>query len=51
MTQTYFQKGFGLKAEGGPVLGYDAVARDIRVTLAREFGFCYGVGAALMSPT
>ena len=62
MTQTYFQKGFGLKAEVGPLLalsyrspvverlkqlGYDAAARDMRVTLAREFGFCYGVDRAV----
>jgi 4-hydroxy-3-methylbut-2-enyl diphosphate reductase len=28
-------------------LGYDAVARDVRVALAREFGFCYGVDRAV----
>jgi 4-hydroxy-3-methylbut-2-enyl diphosphate reductase len=62
VTQTYFQKGFGLKAEVGPVLarsykspivetlkqlGYDASARGLRVKLAREFGFCYGVDRAV----
>jgi 4-hydroxy-3-methylbut-2-enyl diphosphate reductase len=62
MSETYFQKGFGLKAEVGPVLaesyrssvverlkqlGYDAAAGDLRVKLAREFGFCYGVDRAV----
>jgi len=62
MSDTYFQKGFGLKATVGPVLaqsyrstaveqlkelGYDAVAGDLRVKLAREFGFCYGVDRAV----
>src|ERR1700722_3789626 len=62
MTDTYFQKGFGLKAAVGPdlaqsygslavkrlkELGYDAHAGDIRVKLAREFGFCYGVDRAV----
>jgi len=62
VTQTYFQKGFGLKAEVGPVLertyqsdaverlkalGYDASAGGIRLKLAREFGFCYGVDRAV----
>src|SRR5205809_821280 len=60
--ETYFQKGFGLKAAMGPVLaenyssagikrlkelGYEATAGDIRVKLAREFGFCYGVDRAV----
>ena len=62
VSETYFQKGFGLKAEVGPVLaqsyrssvverlkelGYDAVAGELRVKLAREFGFCYGVDRAV----
>jgi 4-hydroxy-3-methylbut-2-enyl diphosphate reductase len=62
VTQTYFQKGFGLKAEVVPVLalsyksqaveilkqlGYEAAAGDLRVKLAREFGFCYGVDRAV----
>jgi 4-hydroxy-3-methylbut-2-enyl diphosphate reductase len=62
VTQIYFQKGFGLKAEVGPVLartyqsgvverlkglGYDATAGEVRVKLAREFGFCYGVDRAV----
>ncbi len=62
MTQTYFQKGFGLKAAVVPVLalsyksavveslkqaGYEASAGDVRVKLAREFGFCYGVDRAV----
>ena len=59
--QTYFQKGFNLKAVVRPVLaqsyhsqvvdrlkglGYDARAGEVRVKLAREFGFCYGVDRA-----
>ncbi|HET7294744.1 MAG TPA: 4-hydroxy-3-methylbut-2-enyl diphosphate reductase [Vicinamibacteria bacterium] len=62
MTATYFQKGFGLKAQVGPVLaqsyhsrvvdrirelGGAARARDLRLKLAREFGFCYGVDRAV----
>jgi 4-hydroxy-3-methylbut-2-enyl diphosphate reductase len=62
MTETYFQKGLGLKAEVLPMLalsykspvvetlkalGYSAAAGDIHVTLAREFGFCYGVDRAV----
>ena len=58
----YLQKGFGLKAEVSPVLartyqspvverlkllGYDAHAGDLRLKLAREFGFCYGVDRAV----
>ena len=58
----YFQKGFGLAAEvdadlvrsyRSPVverlkqLGYEASAGDLRVKLAREFGFCYGVDRAV----
>jgi 4-hydroxy-3-methylbut-2-enyl diphosphate reductase len=60
--QTYFQKGFNLKAAVRPVLaqsyhssvvdrlqalGYAARAGDIRFKLAREFGFCYGVDRAV----
>ena len=62
MTQIYFRKGLGLKAEVLPVLersyksgavealkalGYTAAAGGIRITLAREFGFCYGVDRAV----
>jgi 4-hydroxy-3-methylbut-2-enyl diphosphate reductase len=62
MTDTYFQKGFGLKAEVGPILastyrspvierlrnvGYEASWGEVRVKLAREFGFCYGVDRAV----
>ena len=60
--QTYFQKGFNLKAVVRPVLaqsyhsqvvdrlkslGYSAQAGDVKVKLAREFGFCYGVDRAV----
>jgi 4-hydroxy-3-methylbut-2-enyl diphosphate reductase len=60
--QTYFQKGFGLKGEVGPLLvqsyhspvvarlktlGFDASAGNFRFKLAREFGFCYGVDRAV----
>lgn len=60
--QTYFQKGFGLKSEVGPVLartyqspmverlkalGYEAAAGGIHIKLAKEFGFCYGVDRAV----
>jgi len=62
VSQSYFQKGFGLKSEVGPVLartyqspvveklkglGYEAVAAGIHFKLAREFGFCYGVDRAV----
>lgn len=62
MTQLYFQKGFGLKSEVGPVLartyespvverlkalGYQAEAGGLRFSLAKEFGFCYGVDRAV----
>ena len=62
MNQTYFQKGFGLKAAVGPVLSenYDsgvvdrlrqldnrARAGELTLKLAREFGFCYGVERAV----
>ncbi len=60
--QTYFQKGFNLKDQVRPVLaasyhskvvdrlkelGYSARAGEVRVKLAREFGFCYGVDRAV----
>jgi 4-hydroxy-3-methylbut-2-enyl diphosphate reductase len=60
--QTYFQKGFNLKTVVRPLLarsyhsqvverlkelGYAARAGDVRVKLAREFGFCYGVDRAV----
>jgi 4-hydroxy-3-methylbut-2-enyl diphosphate reductase len=59
---TYFQKGFNLKEVVRPVLaasyhsavverlkqlGYSAQAGEVRVKLAREFGFCYGVDRAV----
>jgi 4-hydroxy-3-methylbut-2-enyl diphosphate reductase len=59
---TYFQKGFNLKNVVRPVLaanyhsavvdrlremGHKARAGDVRVKLAREFGFCYGVDRAV----
>jgi 4-hydroxy-3-methylbut-2-enyl diphosphate reductase len=62
VSQTYFQKGFGLKSEVGPVLartyqsavveqlkalGYEAVAGGLHFKLAKEFGFCYGVDRAV----
>jgi 4-hydroxy-3-methylbut-2-enyl diphosphate reductase len=62
VSDTYFQKGFGLKATIAPMLtqtyrsavvqrlkdlDYDATAGDLRVKLAREFGFCYGVDRAV----
>ena len=58
----YFQKGFGLKSEVGPVLartyqsavverlkaiGYEAGAGLLHFKLAKEFGFCYGVDRAV----
>ncbi len=58
----YFQKGFGLKSEVGPVLartyqsavverlksiGYEASAGKLHFKLAKEFGFCYGVDRAV----
>jgi 4-hydroxy-3-methylbut-2-enyl diphosphate reductase len=60
--QTYFQKGFNLKAVVRPVLarsyhsrivdrlkelGYAARAGGLTIRLAREFGFCYGVDRAV----
>ncbi len=62
MNETYFQKGFGLKSEVGPVLartyqsaaierlkglGYEAGAGGLHFKLAKEFGFCYGVDRAV----
>jgi 4-hydroxy-3-methylbut-2-enyl diphosphate reductase len=62
VSQTYFQKGFGLRAAVGPVLsqsydsgvvdrlrelGHTARAGDVVLKLAREFGFCYGVDRAV----
>jgi 4-hydroxy-3-methylbut-2-enyl diphosphate reductase len=62
VSQTYFQKGFNLKAVVGPVLarnyhsalvdriremGSAACAGDLTIRLAREFGFCYGVDRAV----
>ena len=62
MNETYFQKGFGLKSEVGPVLartyqsavverlkalGYEAGASGLHFKLAKEFGFCYGVDRAV----
>ena len=59
---TYYQKGFNLKAVVRPVLaasyhsalvdrlkelGYTARVGEVRVKLAREFGFCYGVDRAV----
>jgi 4-hydroxy-3-methylbut-2-enyl diphosphate reductase len=60
--QIYFQKGFNLKGVVRPLLarsyhstvverlkalGYAARAGEVRVKLAREFGFCYGVDRAV----
>ncbi len=62
MSELYFQKGFGLKSEVGPVLartyqsavverlkatGYAATAGTLHFKLAKEFGFCYGVDRAV----
>jgi 4-hydroxy-3-methylbut-2-enyl diphosphate reductase len=62
MEQTYFRRGFGLKAEVKPLIdaeyhsqlvervrarGYTDVFGDITVRLASEFGFCYGVDRAI----
>ena len=62
MSETYFQKGFGLKSEVGPILartyqsdvverlkslGYEAGAGGLHFKLAKEFGFCYGVDRAV----
>ena len=62
MEQTYFRKGFGLKAEVKPLVdaeyqsalverirsrGYRETFGDVTVRLAQEFGFCYGVDRAV----
>src|SRR5271169_2225061 len=62
VSDTYFQRGFNLKAVVGPVLalnyhstvveklkelGFSARAGDFGLRLAREFGFCYGVDRAV----
>lgn len=62
MTETYFRKGFGLKADITPQLTADYHSRiveaireseyalevgPLRFRLAREFGFCYGVDRAV----
>lgn len=62
MTETYFRKGFGLKAEVQGALTADYAGRivellreqentltvgDVTIRLAREFGFCYGVERAV----
>ncbi len=62
MEQTYFRKGFGLKAEVKGVIeaeyhsalverirsrGYQDTFGDVTVRLAEEFGFCYGVDRAV----
>jgi len=60
--QTYFRKGFGLKKDLKPLIdaeyqsalverirarGYSDTFGDVRVRLAQEFGFCYGVDRAV----
>jgi 4-hydroxy-3-methylbut-2-enyl diphosphate reductase len=62
MTQTYFQKGFGLRSEVRPKVEENYRSRivdhmrengsrlevgDLTFVLAREFGFCYGVERAI----
>ncbi len=62
MSESYFQKGFNLKAAVAPALhgayssaiverfkqaGYAVRAGDLTLRLAREFGFCYGVDRAV----
>ncbi|NNM32752.1 MAG: 4-hydroxy-3-methylbut-2-enyl diphosphate reductase [Gemmatimonadetes bacterium] len=62
MEQTYFRKGFGLKAEVRPLIdseyqsaiverirsrGYTDSFGDVTVRLAKDFGFCYGVDRAV----
>ena len=62
MEQTYFRKGFGLKAEVRPLIdseyqsamverirsrGYTDRFGDVTVRLAKDFGFCYGVDRAV----
>ncbi|MEW5916810.1 MAG: 4-hydroxy-3-methylbut-2-enyl diphosphate reductase, partial [Gemmatimonadota bacterium] len=58
---TYYRKGFGLKAEVQDALAADYAGRiveylrahdntltvgDVTIRLAKEFGFCYGVERA-----
>lgn len=60
--QTYFRKGFGLKAEVRPIIeseyhsalverirsrGYNDRFGHVKVRLAKHFGFCYGVDRAV----
>jgi len=62
MEQTYFRRGFGLKAEVRPLIdseyqsavverirsrAYTDRFGDITVRLAKDFGFCYGVDRAV----
>ncbi len=62
MAQTYFRKGFGLKAQVRPLINMEyqsaLVERirsraytdrfgDVTVRLAKDFGFCYGVDRAV----
>ena len=62
MKDTYFRKGFGLKAEVKPVIdteyhsallerirsrAYTDTFGDVTVRLAKDFGFCYGVDRAV----
>ena len=62
MEETYFRRGFGLKARVQPLIdleyqsalvehmrsdGYRGVFGDVTVRLAKEFGFCYGVDRAI----
>ena len=62
MEQTYFRKGFGLRKQLRTVIdaeyhsgiverlrgrGYEDRFGDVKVRLAREFGFCYGVDRAV----
>jgi 4-hydroxy-3-methylbut-2-enyl diphosphate reductase len=62
VTETYFRKGFGLKAEVQGALAADYAGRvveylqahdntltvgEVTLRLAREFGFCYGVERAV----
>ena len=62
MQQTYFRKGFGLKAEVKPLIdseyhsaiverirsrAYTDQFGDVSVRLAKDFGFCYGVDRAI----
>jgi len=62
VSDTYFQKGFNLKAAVRPILaqsyhsqvvdrlrgmGHSARAGELTLKLAREFGFCYGVDRAV----